>query len=259
MASKVLLVAALAIASVAADLAPSYHAPAPSYHAPAPAGPAQYDFNYAVKDDYSKNDFGHQETRDGYDTKGTYYVQLPDGRLQKVTYYVNGDSGYVAEVSYQGEAYYQQPALKDRVTKSNISVWYIYSEVFSLRHSINYVHTNNMAFKVLLVAALAIASVAADLAPSYHAPAPSYHAPAPAGPAQYDFNYAVKDDYSKNDFGHQETRNGYDTKGTYYVQLPDGRLQKVTYYVNGDSGYVAEVSYQGEAYYQQPAPKVGYA
>ncbi|XP_068216725.1 cuticle protein 7-like [Palaemon carinicauda] len=221
--SQVLLVAALAIASVAADLAPSYHAPAPSYHAPAPAGPAQYDFNYAVKDDYSKNDFGHQETRNGYDTKGTYYVQLPDGRLQKVTYYVNGDSGYVAEVSYQGEAYYQQPAPK-----------------------------------VLILAAVAIVCANADLSPSYGRPAPSYHAPAPAGPAQYDFNYAVKDDYSKNDFGQQETRNGYDTKGTYYVQLPDGRLQKVTYYVNGDSGYVAEVSYQGEAYYQ-PAPKVGYA
>ncbi|XP_068217570.1 pro-resilin-like [Palaemon carinicauda] len=121
-----------------------------------------------------------------------------------------------------------------------------------------------MALKVFVLAA-AIVSVFGDLAPSYHAPAPSYHAPA-EGPAQYDFNYAVKDDYSKNDFGHQETRNGYDTKGTYYVQLPDGRLQKVTYYVNGDSGYVAEVSYEGEAYYQQPAqgyqqpaPQVGYA
>ncbi|XP_064111971.1 pro-resilin-like [Macrobrachium nipponense] len=122
-----------------------------------------------------------------------------------------------------------------------------------------------MALKVLIVAAVAIACAFADLPPSYGPPAPSYHAPAPVGPAQYNFNYAVKDDYSKNDFGHQEARDGYDTKGTYYVQLPDGRLQKVTYYVNGDSGYVAEVSYQGEAYYPQPAkgyqpaPQVGYA
>ncbi|XP_064111969.1 pro-resilin-like [Macrobrachium nipponense] len=122
-----------------------------------------------------------------------------------------------------------------------------------------------MALKGLILAAVAMACVFADSVPSYGPPAPSYHAPAPAGPAQYNFNYAVKDDYSKNDFGHQENRNGYDTKGTYYVQLPDGRLQKVTYYVNGDSGYVAEVSYQGEAYYPQPAkgyqpaPQVGYA
>ncbi|XP_064111977.1 pro-resilin-like [Macrobrachium nipponense] len=122
-----------------------------------------------------------------------------------------------------------------------------------------------MALKGLIVAAVAFACASADLRPSYGPPAPAYHASAPVGPAQYNFNYAVKDDNSRNDFGHQENRNGYDTKGTYYVQLPDGRLQKVTYYVNGDSGYVAEVSYQGEAYYPQPAkgyppaPQVGYS
>nr|XP_027206662.1 extensin-like [Penaeus vannamei] len=91
---------------------PAYNPPAPAYNAPAPSGPAQYDFNYAVKDDYSGNDFGHQEGRDGYDTQGTYYVQLPDGRLQTVTYNVNGDSGFLADVAYQGEAQYpaQEPS-----------------------------------------------------------------------------------------------------------------------------------------------------
>ncbi|XP_047478995.1 cuticle protein 7-like [Penaeus chinensis] len=68
--------------------------------------PAEYDFQYGVRDSYSGNDFGHNEDRDGYNTKGSYYVQLPDGRLQKVTYYVSGDSGYVAEVSYEGQAQY---------------------------------------------------------------------------------------------------------------------------------------------------------
>nr|XP_027234317.1 uncharacterized protein LOC113825664 [Penaeus vannamei] len=51
-------------------------------------------------------------------------------------------------------------------------------------------------------------------APSYRAPSPSYNAPAPSGPAQYDFNYAVRDDYSGNDYNHQENRNGYDTQGS---------------------------------------------
>nr|XP_027213846.1 pro-resilin-like [Penaeus vannamei] len=86
----------------------------PGYDYSAPSSPAKYNVNYAVKDDYSNNDFGHQEARDGYDTQGSYYVLLPDGRLQKVTYYVNGDSGFVAEVSYEGEAQYhaEQPSYK---------------------------------------------------------------------------------------------------------------------------------------------------
>nr|XP_027216966.1 pro-resilin-like [Penaeus vannamei] len=67
---------------------------------------AKYSFNWAVSDDSSSNEFGHQEARDGDDTQGSYYVQLPDGRLQTVKYFVDGDSGYVAQVSYEGEARY---------------------------------------------------------------------------------------------------------------------------------------------------------
>ncbi|XP_042883270.1 pro-resilin-like [Penaeus japonicus] len=66
----------------------------------------EYNFNWAVKHDDSGNDFGHQEARDGDNTQGSYYVQLPDGRLQTVKYFVDGDSGYVAEVNYEGEARY---------------------------------------------------------------------------------------------------------------------------------------------------------
>ncbi|XP_027218594.2 pro-resilin-like [Penaeus vannamei] len=66
---------------------------------------------------------------------------------------------------------------------------------------------------------------------------------------EYNFNWAVKHDDSGNDFGHQEARNGDNTQGSYYVQLPDGRLQTVRYVVDGDDGYVAEVNYEGEARY----------
>ncbi|MCL4157844.1 UNVERIFIED_CONTAM: hypothetical protein GTU68_057795, partial [Idotea baltica] len=63
-----------------------------------------YDFSYGIKDPYYGSDFGHQEERDGYDTKGSYYVHLPDGRRQNVNYYVNGDTGYIADVTYEGVA-----------------------------------------------------------------------------------------------------------------------------------------------------------
>ena len=46
-------------------------------------------------------------------------------------------------------------------------------------------------------------------------------------------------------------------QGEYFVNLPDGRLQKVTYTVVGDAGYVADVVYTGEAQYP-PEPAGGY-
>jgi len=97
---------------------------------------------------------------------------------------------------------------------------------------------------------------------SYPAPAPAYPAPAPAysEPAAYSFEWLVKDDYSKNDYGQKESRSGANTKGSYHVALPDGRIQTVTYTVDGYGGYVVDVQYSGEAQYPdtpayKPAPK----
>nr|XP_027225880.1 cuticle protein 7-like [Penaeus vannamei] len=107
---------------------------------------------------------------------------------------------------------------------------------------------------VFALAVLVVVAIARPDSPptyGYSAPTPSY-----APPAKYDFNYAVNDPPSANDFGHQEARDGDNTQGSYYVLLPDGRLQKVTYNVNGDSGYVADVTYEGEAQY--PTPKASY-
>ncbi|KAF2361639.1 Insect cuticle protein [Trinorchestia longiramus] len=97
-----------------------------------------------------------------------------------------------------------------------------------------------------------------DPAPSYQpAPRPSYQQPSyPDKPPKYAFDYAVQDAYSGVNFNQQEKRDGYNTQGAYYVALPDGRTQKVTYYVDGDSGYVAQVEYEGEAQY--PQPRKGY-
>merc|ERR1712190_379387 len=101
-------------------------------------------------------------------------------------------------------------------------------------------------------------------APAYasvvHA-APAYHAPAVVvkeAPEPYTYTYGVADDYSKANFNAAETSdaNGV-VGGSYSVSLPDGRIQTVTYTADHVNGYVAEVSYSGEAVYP-PAPAGGY-
>jgi hypothetical protein len=70
----------------------------------------------------------------------------------------------------------------------------------------------------------------ADQPRTYNNPEPSY------GPANYQFAWNVLDDYSNNNYGQNEKSDAGLTSGSYYVALPDGRLQKVTYTVNGDEG-----------------------
>ncbi|XP_037801767.1 cuticle protein 7-like [Penaeus monodon] len=101
MNTKVLLLLGLAALASADTPRYAYSAPRDSFE-----DDAKYNFNWAVDHDDSGNHFGQQEARDGDDTQGSYYVQLPDGRLQTVRYVVDGDSGYVAEVNYEGEARY---------------------------------------------------------------------------------------------------------------------------------------------------------
>merc|ERR1712158_274662 len=78
-------------------------------------------------------------------------------------------------------------------------------------------------------------------------------------PEPYTYTYGVADDYSKANFNAAETAdaNGV-VGGSYSVSLPDGRIQTVTYTADHTNGYVAEVSYSGEAVYP-PAPAGGYA
>ncbi|XP_047513964.1 pro-resilin-like [Pieris napi] len=62
--------------------------------------PANYSFEYMVKDEPSGNDFGHRESRQGDRAEGLYYVLLPDGRKQTVEYEAD-QNGYRPKISYQ--------------------------------------------------------------------------------------------------------------------------------------------------------------
>ena len=147
-----------------------------------------------------------------------------------------------------------------------------------------------ISLKIFVIAAIAVVASADKApaptfgykpvpapAPAYHpapAPAPAYHpAPAPAyKPAaepfeapKYAYTYGVADATygNKVDFGHSESRDGYATKGSYRVALPDGRVQVVTYHAD-ENGYFADVTYEGTAVYPEykpayhPAPAPAY-
>jgi hypothetical protein len=72
----------------------------------------------------------------------------------------------------------------------------------------------------------------------------------------YSFQYGVNDDAIGLDFGHKESSDGLVVTGTYYVLLPDGRMETVNYKAD-DNGYVAEVIYDGEAKYDNAKPQKG--
>merc|ERR1719402_2022560 len=94
-------------------------------------------------------------------------------------------------------------------------------------------------------------------APVVHA-APAYHAPVVAHAAEvypdevspYTYNYAVADDYSASNFNAAESSDGAgNAEGSYNVNLPDGRTQHVSYTSDPVNGYVAAVTYDGQAQY----------
>merc|ERR1712215_188313 len=79
-------------------------------------------------------------------------------------------------------------------------------------------------------------------------------------PAQYTYEYGVKDGVYNINYGQQESRTGHLTTGSYRVSLPDGRIETVRYTVDPVAGYVAKVTYEGEAAVQphQPLGEAGY-
>merc|ERR1712038_853489 len=113
-----------------------------------------------------------------------------------------------------------------------------------------------MELQALLITAFASSSIAAPSGVPAYAPAPVYAPVEPAYPDEapvYQYTYAVKDDYSFSNFNAHEERDGYNTAGAYQVALPDGRTQTVTYTATKD-GYIADVTYEGEAKYPEYVP-----
>ncbi|XP_064086218.1 adhesive plaque matrix protein-like isoform X2 [Macrobrachium nipponense] len=78
---------------------------------------------------------------------------------------------------------------------------------------------------------------------------PAHHQTYKEEPQPYQYQYAVQDEYAGTDFGQTEESDGQTVKGSYTVQLPDGRKQTVTYVADHYGGYKAEVTYYGEAQY----------
>ena len=114
-----------------------------------------------------------------------------------------------------------------------------------------------------LVALALVAAVSADgQVPAYGAPA--YNAPAvkyveeKLAPQPYAYEYGVADDYSHSNFKKTETQDaGGNVAGSFTIALPDGRIQTTTYTADHTNGFVAEVTYSGEAVFP-PAPVGGY-
>merc|ERR1739842_13570 len=93
---------------------------------------------------------------------------------------------------------------------------------------------------------------------AHHAPiahhAVAHHAPVVAHAVHHaaPVVHAVADDYSKSNFNAAESNDGTGVvEGSYSVALPGGRVQHVAYHANDIDGYVAEVTYDGQAVYPE--------
>ncbi|XP_068242793.1 pro-resilin-like [Palaemon carinicauda] len=105
-----------------------------------------------------------------------------------------------------------------------------------------------MASKVAIVS-LVLVGAALGLPSDSYGPSPSHQQSYKAPPMPYNFVYGVNDQYAGADYGHSEDSDGNTVKGTYTVQLPDGRRQTVNYIADHFNGYQAQVKYEGQAQY----------
>merc|ERR1711936_511437 len=109
-------------------------------------------------------------------------------------------------------------------------------------------HSSSSSLLLATLSALMLATVLSDGPPPPYSPTVQE----PSQPSSY--QYGVKDEYSGANFGASETSDTKVVSGTYTVVLPDGRVQTVKYTADDYAGYVADVSYQGEAVYPDVKP-----
>merc|ERR1712098_959499 len=77
-------------------------------------------------------------------------------------------------------------------------------------------------------------------------------------PRPYNYQFGVKDEYTKSNFAKTESQDDRgNVKGSFVIALPDGRIQTTTYTADPIQGFIAEVTYSGEAVFP-PAPVGGY-
>merc|ERR1712027_171661 len=127
----------------------------------------------------------------------------------------------------------------------------------AVAHAAPLVHAAPVAHHAVHAAPLVHAAPVVHHAPVVHAAPVAHAAPLDdlAEVSPYTYNYGVADDYSKAAFSQTESNDGTGVvEGSYQVNLPDGRVQTVNYHANDVDGYVAEVSYAGEAQYPEAVP-----
>ena len=56
-------------------------------------------------------------------------------------------------------------------------------------------------------------------------------------PPRYEYNYYVKNQNDQGSQGHKEIRNGDNTSGNYYVNLPQGKAKAAVNYIADEWGY----------------------
>ncbi|KAJ8950638.1 hypothetical protein NQ318_010837 [Aromia moschata] len=100
------------------------------------------------------------------------------------------------------------------------------------------------------------APVSSNETPNYHATDSGGHGD--GEPKSYEFGYQVKDDYTGTNYNRRESSDGNQVRGEYRVALPDGRIQIVTYWADWQTGFHADVRYEGEAQYPEQYNKGDY-
>ncbi|XP_018010165.1 cuticle protein 19 [Hyalella azteca] len=101
---------------------------------------------------------------------------------------------------------------------------------------------------VVVVIAVMVAATAATPT-DFYGHGGDHHKGYKPPPKPYSFSYGIDDKHYGPSFMQQEKSDGHSVKGSYTVQLPDGRLQTVTYTADHDNGFFADVKYSGKAQY----------